>query len=179
MIDNTITTVERVEPSCTANGNILYYIKNGKYYSDSYCTVEISLSDTVIPALGHTHEGNVIVSKSNLTATCSTCGETYTIEMDSTTIYFVNTSDWANVTAYAWKNGGGVENQNHAWPGIAMTDTGLTYNGHKIYSYKNTEGYTKIIFSNSGNSKTGDLTIPTDANCYIYNDSFNYVFVGE
>jgi ribosomal protein S27E len=179
MVDNTITTVPRVEPSCTANGNILYYIKNGKYYSDSYCTVEISLSDTVIPALGHTHEGNVIVSKSNLTATCSTCGETYTIEMDSTTIYFVNTSDWANVTAYAWKNGGGEGNQNHAWPGIAMTDTGLTYNGHKIYSYKNTEGYTMIIFSNSGNSKTGDLTIPTDANCYIYNDSFNYVFVGE
>lgn len=179
MVDNTITTVPRVEPSCTANGNILYYIKNGKYYSDSYCTVEISLSDTVIPATGHTHEGNVIVSKSNLTATCSTCGETYTIEIDSTTIYFVNTSDWANVTAYAWKNEGGDENQNHAWPGIAMTDTGLTYNGHKIYSYKNTEGYTKIIFSNSGNSQTGDLTIPTDANCYIYNDSFNYVFVGE
>ena len=179
MVDNTITTVPRVEPSCTTDGNILYYIKNGKYYSDSYCTVEISLSDTVIPALGHTHEGNVIVSKSNLTATCSTCGETYTIDMDSTTIYFVNTSDWANVTAYAWKNGGGEGNQNHAWPGIAMTDTGLTYNGHKIYSYKNTEGYTKIIFSNSGNSQTADLTIPTDANCYIYNDSFNYVFVGE
>ena len=65
-----------------------------------------------------------------------------------------------------------------AWPGVAMTDTGLTYNGHKIYSYKNTSGFTKVIFSNSGSSQTGDLTIPTDANCY-YNGSFNYVFVGE
>ena len=176
MVDNSITTVQRVEPTCTTAGNILYYIKNGKYYSDSYCTVEISLADTIIPATGHTHSGDVIVSKSNLSATCDTCGETYTLEFDSDTIYFVNVGDWANVTAYAWKGAGGSGNQNNAWPGVTMTDTGLTYNGHKIYSYKNTDGYTKIIFSNSGASQTGDLIIPTDANCY-YNGSFDYVFV--
>ena len=176
IVDNTIQTVARVEATCTTNGNILYYIKNDKYYSDSYCTVEISLADTVIPATGHTHSGDVIVSKSNLSATCDTCGETFTLEFDSDTIYFVNVDDWANVTAYAWKGAGGSGNQNNAWPGVTMTDTGLTYNGHKIYSYKNTDGYAKIIFSNNGSSQTGDLIIPTDANCY-YNGSFDYVFV--
>ena len=55
-----------------------------------------------------------------------------------------------------------------------MTKTGLQYNGHDIYSYsiKDTE-YTKVIFnkgSGGTGNQTGDLTIPSDSNCYIYND---------
>ena len=98
-----------------------------------------------------------------------------TITLDSDTIYYVN--EWANVYAYAWKNDGGAGNQNDAWPGVLMTKTGYTYNGHDVYIYsiKGTS-YTKIIFTNNKGSQIADLFIPSDANCY-YNDSFDYVFV--
>ena len=169
---NTVTVVDRVEATCTTDGNILYYIKNNKYYSDANCENEIALEDTIIPAVGHHQIEAGLYLKDQLT--CSVCHENVTI--DNNVIYYINVNDWTTVYAYAWKNAGGAGNQNSAWPGVLMTDTGLTYNGHKVYSYTNDNNYTSIIFTNGNGTQTGDLTIPGDANCY--NDgSFNYIYV--
>ena len=39
--------------SCLQAGNIEYWTRGGKYYTDAECTREIAASDTVIAALGH------------------------------------------------------------------------------------------------------------------------------
>lgn len=41
------------DATCTSAGNIEYWERGGKYYSDSGCVNEISLADTVVDALGH------------------------------------------------------------------------------------------------------------------------------
>lgn len=76
------------------------------------------------------------------------------------TVYWANTSDVAgDVKAYAYGNG-----TNGSWAGQSMTDTGLEYNGHKIYSITfNNPPYPNVIFNANGDShKTGDLTLGTD-----------------
>lgn len=48
--------------TCTAAGNTAYWIKDGKYYSDEACTIEITVEDTVIPALQHDFENGSYTS---------------------------------------------------------------------------------------------------------------------
>ena len=53
---HTYQKVSAVEPTCTASGNIEYYIcSDGKYYTDNKGQNEVSLKDTVLPAKGHTY----------------------------------------------------------------------------------------------------------------------------
>ena len=69
------------------------------------------------------------------------------------TVTFVNDADWENVYAYAWNDD---ENfTGGAWPGVAMTDTGETEDGHKVYSWATT-GDPKWILFNNGSTQTGD-----------------------
>lgn len=79
-----------------------------------------------------------------------------------TTIYFRNTGNWANVSAYAWSD------TNSAvlgtWPGSAMT---LVEDG--LYRITVPFGTPNIIFNNTAGTQTSDLTIPADGkNCYDY-----------
>ena len=54
---HTYKKVGAVEPTCTNNGNILFYIcSDGKYYTDNKGINEVAPEDVVIPAKGHTFD---------------------------------------------------------------------------------------------------------------------------
>lgn len=107
------------------------------------------------------------------TLTCAAAGKyTFTVNTTGTsptltvayvgskTIYFYNSSSWSAPYAYIWTSGGSSQT---GWPGTAMTNV----SGNK-WSIDVPNQYNRIIFSNNGSSKTGDLTIPTDSNT-MYN----------
>ena len=72
------------------------------------------------------------------------------------TVYYVNVNDWPAVNAHMWEGSAAGT----TWPGLAMTKTAEKFNNHDIYMIAFEEGaYTKIIFSNNGDSQTADLTI--------------------
>lgn len=51
--------------TCTENGNIKYWTRGGKYYSDEECTHEITEADTVIGFLGHDFDGGTYLNDEN------------------------------------------------------------------------------------------------------------------
>ena len=71
-------------------------------------------------------------------------------------VYFVNTSNWSSVYAYACYGSGDNVVKNANWPGEKMTKTDETIGGYDVYKY--CEPYAKIVFT-CGNDgcKTGDL----------------------
>ena len=84
---HSIVKIDRVEPTCMQEGNILYYSCAGcqKYFSDSLGQNEIpDLEMTVLAALGHSWSGwNVTVvptctMEGSRTRNCTRCGETET-----------------------------------------------------------------------------------------------------
>ena len=80
--------VEAKEATCTADGNIEYWVKDGKYYADAEYLTEIALEDTVIAALGHAWNAGVVTKTATCKAegetvyTCTRCGETKTEAID-------------------------------------------------------------------------------------------------
>ena len=90
---------------------------------------------------------------------------TYIKKEGSNAIYFKNTNNWSDVTAYAWKN---ETVKNAAWPGAPMECIDAE-NQIFMVELDPDAGYTKIIFSNNGASQTADLDIPELG--YIYTGS--------
>ena len=73
-------------------------------------------------------------------------------------IYFKKPAGYSGVPyAYAYEQGSDPINQNHAWPGVAMTQ----YNGSYYVISIDMDEYDHIIFSDNGANQTADLTIPT------------------
>lgn len=71
------------------------------------------------------------------------------------TVYFINTSAWSEVAAYAWDANGGL-----SWPGTVMTKTGKQINGFDVYTVTFDTAYENVIFNNNGNGvQTADLTL--------------------
>ncbi len=69
------------------------------------------------------------------------------------TLYFNNTADWEQVSAYYWGGASSI-----TWPGIDMTDL-----GGGIWAVAVPADAVNVIFNNGGNgSQTADLTIPTN-----------------
>ena len=74
--------------------------------------------------------------------------------------YFLAPSDWTDVHAYVWTDGGEYAG---GWPGVACTKTGEKKNGLDIWMWKydgdKTELPAKIIFNNNGNgnNQTGNF----------------------
>ena len=64
-----------VAPDCTTAGNIEYWTKGGKFYSDEACSTEITEADTVIPALGHNF-GNGTYVNTDATQHWKVCART-------------------------------------------------------------------------------------------------------
>jgi len=85
-------------------------------------------------------------------------------EVTSSTIYYKNVNNWANVKLYAWNDGGKAAVE---WPGVAMTLVDAT---SKIYSAELESGYSNVLFNNglSGDDerKTGDLVYSTSKPYY-------------
>ena len=74
-----------VAPKCTAEGNTEYWYcaDCGKYFSDSVAQIEITKSQTIIPALGHVYEDGY----------CTRCGQTDpNAKIDG--IHFARTADY-------------------------------------------------------------------------------------
>lgn len=72
------------------------------------------------------------------------------------TVYCVNSANWDSVCAYAWVDGGAQM----TWPGMPMTKTGETVNGHDVYEIQLEPDYQKVIFNNNNKgSQTADLTL--------------------
>ena len=75
--------------------------------------------------------------------------------------YFLAPTDWNDVHAYVWTDGGGE--YAGGWPGVACTKTGEKKNGLDIWMWKydgdKTELPAKIIFNNNGNgnNQTGNF----------------------
>ena len=75
--------------------------------------------------------------------------------------YFLAPSEWTDVHAYVWTDGGGE--YAGGWPGVACTKTGEKKNGLDIWMWKydgdKTELPAKIIFNNNGNgnNQTGNF----------------------
>ena len=79
-------------------------------------------------------------------------------------VYCNNTAGWSTVTAYMW-NKAANGNSNTGWPGAAMTKV-----SGNIWRYQvPRDDLDMIIFSQNGNSQTGDLTYPGAG--YIYDNS--------
>jgi hypothetical protein len=99
MIPHTLTATARVEPTCTAAGNIAYWTCGvcKKLFSDANGTAEITQAETVIKATGHTltktaakaatctEEGNIDYW------TCDTCHLTFSDEGGTTKIAVADT----------------------------------------------------------------------------------------
>lgn len=80
---------------------------------------------------------------------------------DTTLVYCRNTAGWSSVTCYMWSDSLG---NNGGWPGKSMKNI-----GENVWQYEVEAAYTMIIFSNSGQSQTSDLTFPGHG--YIYDNS--------
>ena len=87
---HTYKKVKAVEPTCTKDGNIEFYIcSDGKYYTDNQGKNEVALEDTIIPAKGHSY-GEPKWTWSDMTSTaaptakatfkCKVCGNSETVD---------------------------------------------------------------------------------------------------
>ena len=80
------------------------------------------------------------------------------------TLYYVNTTKWSKVLAYAWGNAPLAD-----WPGVAATLAGRTKDGIEVYSYTfNPTMANQIVFNNGSGEQTQDLTIDATTP-YYYN----------
>lgn len=82
----------------------------------------------------------------------------YTKKINSGRIlYFKNTDNWSNVTAYVWNSTNAAEN-NAEWPGQLMEEIDAE---NKIYSIDldGDKEYNMVIFSNNGEKQTGDIEL--------------------
>lgn len=71
------TLVEEKAPSCTEDGNAMYYVcECGKYFKDEACTIEIlDFSSTILKALGHDTSAEWTTDEAQHWHTCSRCEE--------------------------------------------------------------------------------------------------------
>ena len=77
-------------------------------------------------------------------------------------VYLVNSGNWATPHAYCWSPA------NATWPGVPMTNTGITTSqGHSIWSY-DYGSYDNLIYNNGNGTKTADLSITNRALANAY-----------
>ena len=96
---------------------------------------------------------------------------------ETKTVFFVNTDGFYNPYCYVWNDKEGTGETD--WPGRAMTDTSVKYNGYPVYSYSyNPDKYDKVIFSDYGDKQTPDLNARA-GKYYVYNTGKWCEFSGD
>lgn len=125
------------------------YIYNNS--SNSWSTYE----DTEDPTSTTVKPTSSTTSTSSTTPTSSPSGDII--------VFLKNSAGWSSATAYCWNSD---SDNNKSWPGAAMTNI-----GDDVWQYVLPKSFAKIIFSNGGQSQTGDLTIPGSG--YIYDNKTN------
>lgn len=75
--------------------------------------------------------------------------------VDSTTLYFVNTNDWAKVFAYVFTDADPWPHYK-TWPGEAMIKTNDKALGKDVYKYTFPSSFTTIIFNSKEDGTTGE-----------------------
>lgn len=165
---DTVVEVPAVAATCGQAGNIKYYVKGDKYYSDAECENEITLASTVIPATGEHTVAAGLYTVGNVT--CSTCGQTITPTLEANKLYVITLSgwNWSTCKVHVW--GGTAETE---WPGLTMTKVatvqanGSSYQVWEVTLPDNVLGYTGLKFHDGGSNNSKDLTAVSGANCYI------------
>ena len=94
-VHHTYKKVSAVAATCTTAGNIEYYeCTDGKYYTDKQGKNEVSLDDTIVPALGHAYSDpqwkwsdldSSAPASATATFVCDNCGDTQTVDAVVTT----------------------------------------------------------------------------------------------
>ncbi len=75
---------------------------------------------------------------------------------NGTTVYCVNSANWAEVYVHAWTDASNTT----TWPGYPMAKTGDTVNGFDVYKAEIDASYIGVLFNNNDNgSQTEDLTV--------------------
>ena len=100
-------------------------------------------------------------TSSAATSAATTATQAPTSASGAQYVYCENEAGWSTVTAYMWNSS---TDSNASWPGKAMTNI-----GGNIWRYQLPKTYKNIIFSQSGQSQTQDLTFPGAG--YVYNNS--------
>ena len=133
-------------------------------------TLSVTYPEVEEPAC--THENHDVDGK------CTSCGEPVehsfvggscvcgAVNPNAITVYFINSSKWAEVSAHAWIEGGEGTN----WPGVAMTKTDDTVNGFDVYEAIFDVAYEKVIFNDNGNgAQTDNLVMMAGQYYYMKN----------
>ena len=175
---HTYTHVEAKDSTCSQTGNLEYY-----YCEECDTYFDVNYEETTLALLTiakKEHQINPgIYSIDDLT--CALCHEVVEYEVNTLTIYCLVDSSlngWnTSVNVYYWPE------NSLEWPGTPMEKEGtLTYNNktYTVYSYTFTEAYANVIF-NIGLSgpQTVDLTITSDANCYIITTTQNGKYLAD
>ena len=95
------TKTEALAATCTTDGNVEYYLTDGKYYqfkNGSY--TEVSLNETVIPKTGHNYvyDDNLAATREGHIMVCTHCGDTVIQE------HSYNENDICTVCGYENEN---------------------------------------------------------------------------
>lgn len=95
-------------------------------------------------------------------------------DIPSDMMYFVNTPNWATPRAHLYCNGAaGWKGQDTSWPGITLTNTGLTNtDGNSIYSFAKGD-HTNVLFNQGNDDGKTDQEYYDIGNDVIFNYADN------
>ncbi len=167
--EKNLTAIEAVPATCEDNGNIAYWINNatGKCYKDSKGLIEISLGDTVIPAIGHTPVIDSAVpatyEHTGLTegSHCSVCGKV----LEAQIIIPVLQATEYSITYYVSNNDNYLKQQSidNPNPGKYSKEKGLVLRDLFVDGYNFKGWYTSQtggnLVTNIVKGTTGDLVL--------------------
>lgn len=95
-------------------------------------------------------------------------------DIPSDMMYFVNTPNWATPRAHLYCNGAaGWKGQDTSWPGVTLTNTGLTNtDGNSIYSFAKGD-HTNVLFNQGNDDGKTDQEYYDIGNDVIFNYADN------
>ena len=121
-----LTSYPAIAPACTEEGNIEYWICSGcgKCFSDEECTTEISYSDRIRQALGHS-----LTAIPAVEATCTASGNTTYWKCSRCNKHFSDAAGTAEFAENSWV----INAPGHSLTAIPAVEATCTANGNTAY----------------------------------------------